>query len=38
MTDPASRLASLLTTPGADYADDRALALEAGYSVDQPLR
>ena len=28
----------LLTTPGADYADDRALALEAGYSVDQPLR
>ncbi|MBR0057162.1 MAG: radical SAM protein, partial [Kiritimatiellae bacterium] len=28
----------LLTTPGADYADDRALAAEAGYSVAQPLR
>lgn len=28
----------LLTTPGADYADDRALALEAGYDVSQPLR
>ena len=28
----------LLTTPGADYADDRALALEAGYDVAQPLR
>ena len=24
---------SLLTTPGADYADDRALAVEAGYEV-----
>ena len=23
----------LLTTPGADFADDRQLALEAGYSV-----
>lgn len=23
----------LLTTPGADYADDRALAIEAGYDV-----
>ncbi len=28
----------LLTTPGADYADDRALAAEAGYEVAQPLR
>lgn len=28
----------LLTTPGADYADDRALAREAGYGVAQPLR
>lgn len=28
----------LLTTPGPDYADDRALALEAGYDVAQPLR
>ena len=28
----------LLTTPGADYADDRALAAEAGYDVAQPLR
>ena len=23
----------LLTTPGADFADDRQLALEAGYAV-----
>jgi biotin synthase len=28
----------LLTTPGANYADDRALAAEAGYDVDQDLR
>ena len=28
----------LLTTPGPDYADDRALAVEAGYGVVQPLR
>ena len=28
----------LLTTPGADYDDDRALAKEAGYSVKQKLR
>ena len=28
----------LLTTPDADYADARALAAEAGYAVDQPLR
>ena len=28
----------LLTTPGADYADDRALAVEAGFDVSQPLR
>ena len=28
----------LLTTPGADYADDRALATEAGYDVTQELR
>ena len=28
----------LLTTPGADYADDRALSAEAGYDVDQELR
>ena len=28
----------LLTTPGANYADDRALAAEAGYAVGQELR
>ena len=28
----------LLTTPGANYADDRALAAEAGYEVAQLLR
>ena len=28
----------LLTTPGGSFADDRALALEAGYDVSQPLR
>ncbi len=29
---------ALLTTPGANYDDDRALAAEAGYDVSQPLR
>ncbi|MBR1608108.1 MAG: biotin synthase BioB [Kiritimatiellae bacterium] len=28
----------MLTTPGPDYADDRALAAEAGFDVSQPLR
>ena len=34
----AGIMGPMLTTPGPDAIDDRALALELGYEVDQPMR